>query len=218
MKIRKDIKFPAIIGTGCARSGTNFLANLMTQGGVIMGHETIFGAPGFGEWREGMIGDVSWLAAPFLQREKKRGAIIIQIIRHPLKQISSLCHQKVFEDYNFKSNIYSMYKELYMPHIRRLSLMDRYIYNWLSWNRLIEGYADLIYRLEDLVENPYELFEDLGIDVKGKVFDTKKTNDYKNVKQLDWSDFKDCMYYKELLKGAVRYKYITTKKEKELAK
>lgn len=214
--VPKDITFPAIIGTGCARSGTAFLAKLLTQGGIPMGHETMFGCPGFGEWREGMVGDVSWLATPFLVREKKRGAVVIQIVRHPLKHISSMNHVRTFEDHNFKANIYTIYKELYIPTLRRYRVLDRYIVNWIKWNQMAEKHADLVYRLEDLIEDPYELFDDLGVDVKGKTIDTKKVNSYNNVKQLKWEDFKDCAYYNDLIQGAHHYKYIADEEADEL--
>ena len=219
MKIRKDVTFPAIVATGCARSGTTFLAKLLTQGGITMSHEAYYGFPFFGcTYREGAIGDVGWIAAPFLQREQVRGALTIQIVRHPLKVISSMAHVHTLEDHNFKSNLYTMCKELYLPKLRRFRLMDRYIYNWLKWNKMIAPYADLTYRLEDLVQNPKELFDDLGIDVKGKKLSTKKVNDYSNVKQFDWEDFRDCLYFNELLEAAYHYKYLTEEEVQKLRK
>lgn len=217
-EVCKDIAFPAIVATGCARSGTSFLANLLTQGGVICNHETYYGMPGFGEWRDGAIAECSWLAVPHLEREKLRGAKIIHIIRHPLKHISSMAHVHTLEDHNFRANIYSIFKELFFPTIRRLRVKDRYLLNWIKWNQWAEKYADLTYRLEDLIKNPQELFDDLGIDVKDVKFDTSKKNSYSNVKQYDWADFRDCLYYNELIQNAWRYKYITKKERDDLMK
>jgi len=148
IQIRKDIEYPAILIGGCARSGTNFIANLLTQGGVGCNHEALFGAPGYGTIIDNAIAESSWLAVPYFPKEKVRGAILIHLIRHPLKQISSMRHVRTFEDHNFRSNIYSIFKELYLPTIRRYRLMDRYIYNWIKWNRMAESHADLTYRLE----------------------------------------------------------------------
>lgn len=81
-----------------------------------------------------------------------------------------------------------------------------------------EQYADFTYRLEDIVKNPKGLFDDLGIPVDGIKFDTKKKNSYSNVKQYDWSDFRDCLYYDELIHNAHRYKYLTDEESDELLK
>lgn len=219
VEIRKDIEYPAVIVTGCSRSGTAFMADLLTQGGVPCTHEAYFGFPFFGcTYREGAIAESSWLSAPFLKREKDRGALIIHIVRHPLKQISSMAHARSMEDHNFRSNLYTMTKELFLPTLRRLRLEDRYLYNWLKWNAMGEQYADFTYRLEDIVKNPKGLFDDLGIPVDGIKFDTKKKNSYSNVKQYDWSDFRDCLYYDELIHNAHRYKYLTDEESDELLK
>lgn len=216
IKIRKDITYPAIVIGGCARSGTNFISKLLTQGGVPCNHEILFGAPGFGHIVDNAVAESSWLAIPYFPREKMRGAILIHLIRHPLKHISSMNHVHTFEDYQFKSNIYTIYKELFLPTIQRYRLMDRYMYNWIKWNIMAEKYADLTYRLEDLVENPKEIFDDLGIDVSKVKFDTKPTNTYNKPKQIKWEDLVDYQFYQEFVYTAWRYKYIDDKEYKRL--
>jgi len=107
---------------------------------------------------------------------------------------------------------------LYLPTMRRYRVLDRYIYNWIRWNKMIEDHVDLIYRLEDLVKNPKEIFEDLGWDIGKKKLNTKKVNTYSNVKQYEWKDFRDCLLYNELLNAAGHYKYLTEQEIKDLKK
>jgi len=211
------ISFPKIVATGCARSGTFLLSDILSQGGIIMGHETLFGEPGYGTFRENMVGDVATLAMPFLNREKGRGAKILQIVRHPLKQMSSMIHGDSFADYAFNGNPFARYVAFHLPDIMKHSELDRYIFYWLVWNQQIASYVDLIYRLEDIIQDPYEIFKDLDWDLKGKKIKVKKMNAFKKkVKQYDWKDFKGCLYYNELLKGAAYYGYLTDKEAKKL--
>jgi hypothetical protein len=176
----------------------------MTQAGIPTGHEALLGLPFGGTYVEGMTSEVSWLAAPMLGREKAKGAKIIHIVRNPLKQISSAAHSRILEDHCFRSNVYTMYKEVVIPELRRYRLLDRYMLYYLKWNELISKHADLTYRLEDLIKNPQELFDDLGVDVSKVKFDLTKKNAYKKVKQLTLEDLEGYLWtgaLKEFMKA-----------------
>jgi hypothetical protein len=200
--------FPKIIGAGCPRSGTMFLADLLTQGGLPMGHETYFGNPNGGTWIDGMVGDVSWLSAPFLHEYKGKDRVIIQIVREPIAHINSLIMSDFFEEHSFRGNTGTRFVELYLPQIRLFGLLDRYIYFWTKWNQMIEPYADFIYRLEDLSKNPSEIFEDLKHDIGDKVVKLRKVNAHKHKNTgLTQEDFKKCELYGDLIQGMHHYKY-----------
>jgi len=200
-----------LIVTGCPRSGTAFMARLLTEGGISCNHEFFYGMPGISIVRNKAIAEASWLAVPYLERDKKAwDAKVIHIIRNPLKQISSLAHMHCLEDYNFEANPYTFFKGLHLPRLKRHGLLDRYIYFWIKWNLWAEKYADLTYRLEDIVKDPQEVFDDLGYDTTGKKFDLSKENNYTDVKQLALEDFKGCVYYDELIAEAKRYNYDLT--------
>jgi len=197
-----------LIVTGCPRSGTMFMSRLLSQGGISCNHEFFYGMPGQATAKSRAIAEASWLAVPFLGRDKKEwGAKVIHIVRNPLKQMSSLAHMHVFEEHAFRANPYSMFKELHLPNLRRHRLLDRYIYFWVRWNDSIIKHADFTYRLEDIVKNPQEVFDDLKHDTKGVKLDVSKENAYDNVKQLKLKDFEDCLYYEELIEEAKRYGY-----------
>jgi hypothetical protein len=84
--------------TGCARSGTAYLAAVFSRLGLSCGHEVVFGPrtrrfEGFGEQH----GDSSWLAAPFLP-ELPEDTLIMHRVRHPLRVVRSLLGVRFFAD------------------------------------------------------------------------------------------------------------------------
>lgn len=83
--------------TGCARSGTTYLAVLLSGLGLRVGHEVLFGprTRGFEGW-QGQHGDSSWLAAPFLG--ELGDALVLHQVRHPLKVVRSLVGVRFFAD------------------------------------------------------------------------------------------------------------------------
>jgi hypothetical protein len=84
--------------TGCARSGTAYMAVTLTRLGLQCGHEVVFGPrtrafTGF----HGQHGDSSWLAAPFLE-QLPPDTLVLHRIRHPLRVVRSLLGVKFFQD------------------------------------------------------------------------------------------------------------------------
>jgi hypothetical protein len=83
--------------TGCARSGTTYIAAVLSGLGLRCGHEVVFGPrsrsfAGFGDQH----GDCSWLAAPFLS--ETAGAIVFHQVRHPVKVVRSLLGVRFFAE------------------------------------------------------------------------------------------------------------------------
>jgi hypothetical protein len=83
--------------TGCARSGTTYMAALLSGLGLRIGHEVVFGprTRSFDGWR-GLNGDSSWLAAPFLA--DLDDALVFHQVRHPLKVVRSLVGIRFFAE------------------------------------------------------------------------------------------------------------------------
>ena len=84
--------------TGCARSGTAYMALVLSRLGLRCGHEVVFGPrsrafTGF----HGQHGDSSWLAAPFLA-QLPSDTLVIHRIRHPLRVVRSLLGVQFFQD------------------------------------------------------------------------------------------------------------------------
>jgi hypothetical protein len=84
--------------TGCPRSGTHYLSEVLTRVGLLCRHEAVFGPQarsfvGFG----GAHGDSSWLAVPFLDQLPPR-AVVLHQTRHPLEVVQSLLGIGFLED------------------------------------------------------------------------------------------------------------------------
>src|SRR5689334_5762287 len=81
-----------VLITGCARSGTGYLAALLTELGLECGHERVF-APrtvrgSTPTWPDGVRAESSWLAAPYLAHLPK-GTAVVHLVRHPLAVMRS---------------------------------------------------------------------------------------------------------------------------------
>lgn len=80
----------AFVVTGCGRSGTGYVAALLSAAGRSCGHEAIFRPDT--EWVpttfRAPAGDASWLAAPFVLR-LPRGSVVVHLVRDPLEVVRS---------------------------------------------------------------------------------------------------------------------------------
>jgi len=76
--------------TGCPRSGTHYLSEVLTRVGLVCRHESVFG-PHQSDFTglNGAHGDSSWLAVPFLA-QLPGDAIVMHQTRHPLDVVRSL--------------------------------------------------------------------------------------------------------------------------------
>jgi hypothetical protein len=84
--------------TGCPRSGTHYLSEVLTRVGLLCRHEAVFGPydrsfTGFGRAH----GDSSWLAVPFLG-QLPADAVVLHQTRHPLEVVRSLLGIGFLED------------------------------------------------------------------------------------------------------------------------
>lgn len=92
-----DGKF-LIVGTG--RSGTGYMAEVLTESGLETGHEKVYnpqslryvesGIHDFPYWPKNGFGDSSWMAVPYLGRFLEAGGKAVHITRHPYDVLASL--------------------------------------------------------------------------------------------------------------------------------
>ena len=157
--------------TGAGRSGTGYIARILTAAGVPTGHEDWFGpvpglrgpetvtratiwmklkAPGsrfrveLRRRRGGLVGDSSWLAVPHLPRF--RGLVYLQV-RHPLKVIGSLVGMDFFGS-RHAQDPFRRYAEHHFE-VTGDVLADSARF-WVECNRRALPYAHRIWRLEDV--------------------------------------------------------------------
>jgi hypothetical protein len=76
---------PLFVVTGLPRTGTRFLATLLTRCGIPTGHEQIFGVNGIENVPE-LAGDVSWMAAAYALPDS---VPVFRTKRHPMEVAAS---------------------------------------------------------------------------------------------------------------------------------
>jgi hypothetical protein len=136
-----------VLVTGCARSGTGYLAALLSELGLACGHERVFepatlrglkpGSPAPApSWPDSVCAESSWLAAPFLASLPK-GTAVVHLVRHPLAVMRS----------NLRIGFFATPSE-YLEHacahvtgLRQRAPIERAARYWTAWNELIEREA-----------------------------------------------------------------------------
>lgn len=217
--------------TGTGRSGTRWMADLMTNFAMATSHEYVFDANVHDyiddvNWG-GQRGDASWMAAPHLRLAKLDRVKVIQVFRHPLATMSSMIGsgfyadvpEDEFEDVWWP---YRLYQEQYLfngdlaPEWDKLTPLERAMHMYVRWNEMILPYSDIKMRLEDLqkAEAVQEMLKLLGY---GRALDeceavlaaTPKTNYLPETPpQLTWNDIPDSEIGVQLRKMASDIGYL----------
>ena len=122
-----------ILVTGCGRSGTGYMAALLTAAGCPVGHE-----------KDGPNGQVSWRLGASNREELAAWSPVVHLVRQPLRCISSC---QTFQENTWK------WIETVAPEIPFSDpLPVRCMKYWLHWNLRAGKVADFRVRLEDLYE------------------------------------------------------------------
>jgi hypothetical protein len=138
MTYRREIDF---IITGAPRSGTSYIARILSYLGIECGHESMFNP---WEIRYEQIrfdarkwGDSSWLAAPFLEK-LPRVTKVFHIVRDPLETINSIIGTGQIDwpsDYRTFLAHHCWGDGSYWPTDIRTAAQEF----WVKWNSMIEG-------------------------------------------------------------------------------
>jgi hypothetical protein len=168
---------PRFVVTGCARSGTLFTAEALGRLDHACGHEVLFtpetsAVPDFGDAQ----GDVSWLAAPFVDRLPV-DTVVVHQVRNPLATVRSIVGVRMFQtkphplmQARYRLQYYRVRVGKPITNARFIRFAARHcpgVFDlpdepsraaayWVRWNRMIERAAaagSLAYRrmrLEDL--------------------------------------------------------------------
>ncbi len=173
---------------GTPRSGTGFIARLMTSAGVPIGHEMFFGMPGHGYYPQNAQGDSSWMAVPYIQNFKE--ATKIHIVRNPLDNLTSLVNIKTFSK---DRNIYSEFKKFTMPTLENYKDREKYLAFYIMWNVQIDVVEDIKVKLEDIAVEPKPFLDKLNIKYDESKLNMKKYNaSLSRIPKLTLDYFKDC--------------------------
>lgn len=130
-----------ILVTGCPRSGTGYLAALLTRLGVPCGHAAHlhpqaleFGVPG---WPAGLEAESSWYAAPYTD-ELPAGSVVVHLVREPASALRSLWRVRLFR----ARSVERAFLERHAPEVLYGTPIQQTARAWLSWNQLAEGARD----------------------------------------------------------------------------
>jgi hypothetical protein len=173
--VQKQVRGRRFVIAGCSRSGTTYMAKLLSAIGCDCGHERIFnicrieGEWGFSEPMSAFYepkakqGDASFLSIPYIDRLPE-ATVVLHQVRNPLAVIRSHMGMRFFAD-PYQPSIYLAdqhpqildFLRLHCPEIFEADTeIERCMRYWLHWNRLAErasevaGLQYLRYRVEDL--------------------------------------------------------------------
>jgi hypothetical protein len=156
--------------TGCAMSGTKYVAHLLTRSGIATGHEDVFNRWAEGgalhpDWRDDSFdGDASFIAAPHAAELAAAGLSIIHLVRPPLRVIASIAATGWLAD---PGAPYVAYVAAHLPELTEHAPgPERAAYYWLRWNALVEQHADTRWALPDVgFDHIMDLGEAIGVKV-----------------------------------------------------
>lgn len=227
-----------LLVTGTGRSGTVYMAKLLSSAGIMCGHESLFTTEGIDGYIQRMSGflkvttsavsgdkwfeannqsaESSYLAAPYVDHELLRETKIIHIVRNPVKVVSStLIDAEFFDDERQKP--YLNFVLQHRPEImeEKSNLMKTIAY-YIAWNQMIENNcANRQYKRIRVEDCPEALFSFLPLSHL-QIHDDKKTNHWGlRKKDIDFSEIPPCRLKFDFIDICKRYGY---QKECGLAK
>lgn len=152
-----------VLVTGCGRSGTMFVSEVLKRSGVNASHEKYFDID-VHSWPESSSGvEVSWLAAPYLD-ELPKDVRVVHLVRHPLDVVRSFLGIRFFE-----RSEGSEFLGFVLDHcwdVGHEGPIDQALGYWLRWNKMISPFSEVRVRVETMEPIVlYYLFEQFGIEV-----------------------------------------------------
>jgi hypothetical protein len=195
-----------ILITGCGRSGTTYIAELLTLCGLDVPHEEL-GDDGCSSWYMA-VEDYNSPFGPGTRDAHFKH--IFHQVRHPLDVITSWF-------YNIPENIETKptWDFLY-AHILEIKKKDTHLVKcakyWYYWNLRAEEKAEWRYKIEDMEIIFPEMCQRLGVPVNFEALHKipKDVNKWKKLKRITWYDLKmglNSKDFKNIQKLAVKYGY-----------
>jgi hypothetical protein len=146
--------------TGIGRSGTQYMAELLTACGLPCGHEALFptSCKGLPEWGK-VAAESAWPAAPWLGEMRRREAagehdrvVVVHLVRNPLAWIASWSQTVWSEPGATRSTRYlCKHTGVDWPRvIDEQGALAASAQLWVHYNRLVDPFADVRLRVEDV--------------------------------------------------------------------
>ena len=227
---------PHFVVTGCSRSGTSYMAKILSALAISCGHEQLFNiyrvsalrypAGHFPEFASRQ-GDSSFLAAPFLDKLPS-GSVVFHQVRHPLAVIRSHMGIRFFAE-PYEPSIYLAdchldflkFLERHCPGIFKLETeVSRTMRYWVLWNTLVERAEEnpslkyLRYQVETLNTRLLkQIVNALGHDMSDEHINNalstvaKTTNTRLRDHAITWRSLPDGEEKDQIINLALRYGY-----------
>lgn len=140
-----------LLVTGIGRSGTQYMARLLSASGMPCGHEALYptdcrAAPDWGPVRA----ESAWPAAAWLPSQDP-SLRVVHLVRHPLQWLASWS-QTVWGPGGSRRATKYLTRHTGIPW-RSLAVTDALSASmrlWVAWNRMIEPHAHVRLRVEDV--------------------------------------------------------------------
>jgi hypothetical protein len=181
--------------TGSGRSGTKYMATVLRQCGLDVGHER----PG----RDGIVSSYYCFEAAWYpgQHVAPRPAfdVVLHQVRHPLRSIASIT-----TGHSWKWTCQ------FLPVGPRAPLLRRACWNWLVFNEEAERQAIFTYRVEDLEEAWGEIERLLGFEADYRsISDVPRDINARRHRAVAWADVRRVApgIYGRIRTAAKRYGY-----------
>jgi len=220
--------------TGTGRSGTVYMARLLSSVGVMCGHESVFKHDGLeAAWRR-MSGEMpvqtsehtnsgdsvrfdprqqraesSYLAAPFASSVVTLGTKVIHVVRDPIKVISS-----TFYDANFftagTQRPFLNFVESWAPEVKKCSdNREKAMAYWLYWNRIAQKASEQRENLRVRVESEIDerLFKFLEVEPKDWYRNSKANCWHNRSKDFEMDDLPNGQIKRDFVDLASEYGY-----------
>ncbi len=126
---------PRFVIAGTGRSGSSYIARLLTEAGIKCHHERVFSLAGYRPCFD-VRGESSWFAVPYLSEYE---GIVLHQVREPLATVASLASRQMW-------GFGIIGRQIEVTDDPLLNAVRFYVH----WNRLCEARADYRYRLEDI--------------------------------------------------------------------
>ena len=208
--------------TGTGRSGTMYMAKLLTDLGYPCGHESIFTTKGVEsainflnnpdtiemsalsiilkeKWLndKNIVADSSYMAAPFLHHQILQDTKIIHVIRHPILVINSFIQAIKYFQNSFPSNEWEQFIYKHMPELgETMDCYTRAALYYIRWNNFISKNFHFRYFLG---EDTSQLFSYMNACCSNKIICRDKIVN-KLISVQDFSDHvPDSIIKKELI-------------------
>ena len=200
---------PRFVVISLPRSGSTYFSDLCRDNGIVCSHEAYFTEHGpmlrNPKRRFDTVGDVSWLAPPFLPDPD---IVAIHQVRHPMKVIRSIYELGLFDPR--RQHTRTAFVTLLGEHFTASELPLRSAVRfYIEWNERCEAITAKRFRIEDLAEDRTRIGEWLNIQLDNLSTTSRTTNRRTSEIPEPWDAklVKEMAEYGTLKDMAARYGY-----------